>query len=106
MLETRNPEAKIHLDPVHPGEILLEEFMVPLELSRNALGRALHVPPNHVSDVVNGKRGISAVMALRLARYFGTSPELWLGLQLDYELDVAREKASALVEREVLPRAS
>ncbi len=99
-------ETKIHLDPVHPGEILLEEFMVPLELSRNALGRALRVPPNHVSDVVNRKRGISAMLALRLSRYFGTSPELWLGLQLDYELDVAREKGAALVEREVLPRAS
>lgn len=99
-------ERKIKLAPVHPGEILLEEFLSPLALSRNALARALHVPPNHVSDVVNEKRGISATMALRLARYFGTSPELWLGLQQDYELDVAREKAAARVEREVLPRAS
>jgi addiction module HigA family antidote len=97
---------KIRLAPVHPGEILLEEFMNPLELSRNALARALHVPANHISDVVNEKRGISATMALRLARYFGTSPELWLGLQQDFELDIAREKAAARVEREVFPRAS
>jgi addiction module HigA family antidote len=97
---------KIKLAPVHPGEILLEEFMNPLALSRNGLARALHVPANHISDIVNEKRGISATMALRMARYFGTSPELWLGLQQDFELDVAREKASARVEREVLPRAS
>jgi antitoxin HigA-1 len=97
---------KIKLAPVHPGEILLEEFMNPLALSRNGLARALHVPANHISDIVNEKRGISATMALRMARYFGTSPELWLGLQQDFELDVAREKAAARVEREVLPRAS
>ena len=97
---------KIKLAPVHPGEILLEEFMSPLSLSRNALARALHVPPNHVSDVVNEKRGISATMALRLARYFGTSAEMWLGLQQDFELDVARDKAVERVAREVLPRAS
>jgi addiction module HigA family antidote len=100
------PARKIKLAPVHPGEILLEEFMSPLALSRNALARALRVPANHVSDVVNEKRGISATMALRLARYFGTSPELWLGLQQDFELDVAREKAAGRIEREVLPRAS
>jgi antitoxin HigA-1 len=97
---------KIKLAPVHPGEILLEEFMNPLALSRNGLARSLHVPANHVSDIVNQKRGISATMALRLARYFGTSPELWLGLQQDFELDVAREKVAMRVEREVLPRAS
>jgi addiction module HigA family antidote len=97
---------KIKLAPVHPGEILLEEFMNPLALSRNGLARALHVPANHISDIVNQKRGISATTALRLARYFGTSAELWLGLQQDFELDVAREKAAERVEREVLPRAS
>lgn len=80
--------------------------MKPLGLSINALGRSLHVPPNHVSGIVNEKRGISALMALRLARYFGTSPELWLGLQQDYELDMAREEADLKIKREVLPRAS
>ncbi len=97
---------KTLLAPVHPGEILLEEFMTPLALSRNALARALHVPANHVSDIVNEKRGISATMALRLARYFGTSPDLWLGLQQDYELDVARDNVAERIEREVMPRAS
>ena len=97
---------KIKLAPVHPGEILLEEFMNPLALSRNGLARGLHVPANHISDIVNEKRVISATMAIRMSRYFGTSPELWLGLQQDFELDVAREKAAARVDREVLPRAS
>ena len=97
---------KQKLSPVHAGEILREEFMAPLNLSINAMARALHVPPNHVSGIVNEKRGISAAMALRLSRYFSTSPDLWLGLQLDYELDMARDSAAARIEREVLPRAS
>ena len=100
------PARKLKLAPVHPGEILREEFMAPLGLSINALARALRTPPNHVSGLVNEKRGVSAKMALRLARYFGTSPELWLGLQLDYELDMARDTAASQIEKEVLPRAS
>jgi len=99
-------EKKIKLAPVHPGEILREDFMAPLGLSINALARALRVPPNHVSGIVNGKRGISALMALRVARYFGTTAELWLGLQQDYELDRARDTAAARIQKEVLPRAS
>jgi len=95
---------RIKLVPVHPGEILREDFLKPLGLSINALGRALHVPPNHVSGIINEKRDISASMALRLARYFGTSPELWLGLQQDYELDMARDTAAAKIDNEVLPR--
>jgi addiction module HigA family antidote len=97
---------KLKLAPVHPGEILREDFMAPLALSINALARALRTPPNHVSGIINERRGVSAKMALRLARYFGTSPELWLGLQLDYELDMARDTAATQIEREVLPRAS
>jgi addiction module HigA family antidote len=97
---------KLKLAPVHPGEILREDFMAPLGLSINALARALRTPPNHVSGIVNERRGVSAKMALRLARYFGTSPELWLGLRLDYELDMARDTAATQIEREVLPRAS
>jgi addiction module HigA family antidote len=97
---------RIKLTPVHPGEILREDFMAPLGLSINALARNLHIPPNHVSGIVNERRGISARMALRLARYFGTSAELWLGIQQDYELDVARDTAAAQIDREVLPRAS
>jgi antitoxin HigA-1 len=97
---------KLNLAPVHPGEILRDDFMAPLGLSINALARALRTPPNHVSGIVNEKRGVSAKMALRLARYFGTSPELWLGSQLDYELDMARDTAASQIEKEVLPRAS
>jgi addiction module HigA family antidote len=97
---------KLKLAPVHPGEILREDFMAPLGLSINALARALRTPPNHVSGIVNERRGVSAKMALRLARYFGTSPELWMGLQLDYELDMARDTAASQIEKEVLPRAS
>ena|SRR6266700_6120122 len=97
---------KIKLAPVHPGEILREDFMQLLGLSINGLARDLHVPANHVSGIVNRKRGISAIMALRLARYFGTTPELWLGLQQDYELDAARDTAAERIEAEVLPRAS
>jgi antitoxin HigA-1 len=97
---------KLKLAPVHPGEVLREDFMAPLGLSINALARALRTPPNHVSGIVNQRRGVSAKMALRLARYFGTSPELWLGLQLDYELDMARDTAASQIEKEVLPRAS
>jgi addiction module HigA family antidote len=96
----------VSLPPVHPGEILLEEFLQPLGLSINGLARALRVTPSHVSGIVNQKRGVSALMALRLARYFGTSAELWLGLQQDYELDLARDSAAARIESEVLPRAS
>ena len=99
-------ERKIRLTPVHPGEILREDFMAPLTLSINALARSLRVPANHISGIVNEKRGITARTALRLARYFGTSPELWLGLQLDYELDVAKDTVSAQIDKEVLPRAS
>lgn len=98
--------TKLKLDPLHPGEVLREEFMKPMALSINALARALHVPPNHISGIVNEKRGISAVMSLRLARYFGTSPDLWLGLQQDYELDLARDTTGDRVLKEVLPRAS
>lgn len=76
MAKTKTPK----LQPVHPGEILREDFMEPLELSINGLARAVRVAPNHVSGIINEKRGISALMALRLARYFGTSPELWMGL--------------------------
>jgi addiction module HigA family antidote len=78
------------LTPIHPGEILCEEFMKPLEVSINSLSRESAVPPNRVSDIVNGKRSITADTALRLGKYFGVSPEIWLGLQVDYDLRVAK----------------
>jgi addiction module HigA family antidote len=78
------------LEPIFPGEILLEEFMKPLGISINRLARDLHVPPGRISEIVNGKRAITADTALRLGRYFDVSPETWLNLQADYELRVAK----------------
>lgn len=78
------------LEPIHPGEILLEEFMKPMGISINRLARDLAVPPNRVSGIVNGARAITADTALRLGKYFGVSPEMWLRLQAQYELRVAR----------------
>ena len=94
--------AKQKLLPlIHPGEILLEEFMKPLELSINRLARELLVPPGRVSAIVNGKRSITADTALRLGRYFGVSPELWMGLQADYDLRVAQRAIGPEVERRI-----
>ena len=87
---------RIKLEPVHPGEILREDFLDPLALSIDSLARSLHVLANRLSGIVSQKRGITSAMAQRLARYFGTSAELWLGLQQDYELDLARDKAPTL----------
>jgi addiction module HigA family antidote len=75
---------------VHPGEVLLEEFLVPMNLSQNALAREIGVPPRRVNEIVLGKRGISADSAIRLARFFGTSEQFWMGLQADYDLEEAR----------------
>lgn len=94
------------LDPIPPGEILMEEFMRPLGLSINALARALAVPANRVSGIVRGTRAISADTALRLGKYFGTSPEIWLDLQSDYELRVARQTTWRDVEPKVQVRAA
>jgi addiction module HigA family antidote len=91
------------MQPVHPGEILLEEFLVPMHLSQNALGRALGVPPRRINEIVHGNRRVTAATALRLARFFGTSPDFWLGLQMDYELDLERDRFEGQVEREVEP---
>lgn len=78
------------LDPIPPGEILYEEFMKPLGVSINALARELAVPPNRISEIVSGKRAITADTALRLGKYFGVSPEVWLNLQVDFDLRVAK----------------
>ena len=91
------------LPPIHPGEILREEFMKPRELSQNALARALHVPPRRINEIVLEKRGITADTALRLGRYFGTSAELWTGLQTDYDLRLARLEKAAVIERDIEP---
>lgn len=87
-----------HLDPIHPGEILLEDFMKPMGISINGLAKSLDVPPGRISQIVNGKRAISADTALRLAAYFGTTPEVWLNLQADYDLRVARKTQTFRIE--------
>lgn len=79
-----------YLDPIHPGEILQEDFLQPMGISINRLAREIEVTPGRISTIVNGKRSITADTALRLAAYFGTSAELWLNLQSDYDLRVAR----------------
>ena len=91
------------LPPIHPGEILDEEFMKPRGLSQNALARALCVPPRRINEIVLGKRGITADTALRLARCLGTSAELWTGLQADYDLRLARYQKEKQIAREVEP---
>ena len=90
-----------YLDPIHPGEILREDFMRPLGASINRLARDIAVPPGRVSAIVNGTRAISADTALHLGRYFGVSPEIWIGLQADYDLRLAERTVGAEVEKRV-----
>jgi len=92
------------LDPIPPGEILYEEFMRPLGLSINALARDIHVPPNRISEIVHGKRAITADTALRLGKYFNVSPELWLGLQGDYDIRVAQRTIWPEIEQRIRMR--
>jgi addiction module HigA family antidote len=94
------------LRPIHPGEILREEFMLPRGLSQNALARALNVPPRRINEIVLEKRGITADTALRLARFFSTSAEMWTGLQADYDLRLARHEKARVIERDVEPLAA
>ncbi|HYV26024.1 MAG TPA: HigA family addiction module antitoxin [Candidatus Eisenbacteria bacterium] len=91
------------LSPIHPGEILREEFMKPHGLSQNALARALGVPPRRINEIVLEKRGITADTALRLARFFNTTAEMWTGLQSDYELRLARYEKERQIKRDVEP---
>ena len=92
------------LDPIHPGEILLEDFMRPLGISANKLARDLDVPPNRIAAIVNGTRSITADTALRLGTYFGVSPEIWLGLQVDYDLRLTRQRDGERSVRSVRTR--
>ena len=91
------------LAPIHPGEILLEEFMNPKGVSINRLARELCVPPGRISAIVNGKRAITADTALRIGTYFGVSAEIWVGLQADYELRIARRTVGAEIAKRVQP---
>ena len=97
-------EVTDRLSNVHPGEVLLEEFLRPFELSQNRLARELGVPPRRINAIVLGKRAVTPDTALRLARYFGNSERFWLGLQTDYDLEEARLVQEARIEREVQPR--
>lgn len=94
------------LSPLHPGEILQKEFLEPLGLSQNKLAMALCVPARRINEIVLGKRRVTADTALRLSRYFGMSPQFWLGLQMDYELDVAEDLLEDKIEREITPMAA
>ena len=93
------------LKPVHPGEVLREEFMTPLGLSMNRLAMALRVPVTRIADIVNERRSITADTALRFARYFNNSPTFWMNLQTRYDLEVAEDEIAAKVERDVQPLA-
>jgi len=89
------------LAPIHPGEVLLEEFLKPMNLSQNRLSLDISVHPRRINEIVLGKRGITADTALRLARYFGNSPQFWLGLQADYDLDIAEDNLGDRLDREI-----
>ncbi|HOJ02822.1 MAG TPA: HigA family addiction module antitoxin [Bacteroidota bacterium] len=93
------------LPPVHPGEVLLEDFMKPLGLSQYRVAMDIGVAPLRINQIVHGKRAITADTALRLARYFGTTPGIWLRLQVRYDLELAQNKLGDRIEREVLRRA-
>ena len=102
--EPGNGSAGGPLAPVHPGEVLLEEFLTPLALSQYRLAREIGVPPRRVNEIVHGARAVSADTALRLGRYFGTSAAFWLGLQMRHDLDRATDRLGDRLEREVRPR--
>jgi len=91
--------------PIHPGEILLEEFLEPLEISQYRLAKDISVPPRRINEIVHGIRAITADTALRLARYFGTSERFWLNLQIRYDLEVEKDRLGDRLEEEVLRRA-
>ena len=98
--------SKKRLSPVHPGDILLEEFLEPLGISQYRLAMDTSVPPRRINEIVHGKRSVTADTALRLARYFGTSPEFWLNLQARYDLDVAEDALGDRLKKEVKRRAA
>jgi len=94
------------IPPAHPGAILREDFLEPMGISVYALANALHVPRSRVNDIVRGRRAITADTALRLARYFGTTPEFWVNLQAHYDLAVAKDSSRRQIEKDVEPHAA
>lgn len=89
------------IGPIHPGEILMEEFLHPMGLSQNQLANDIGVSPRRINEVIHGKRRITADTALRLAHYFSMSPQFWLGLQMDYDLDLEEDRLSSRLDKEV-----
>jgi len=89
------------LIPVHPGEVLLEEFLKPMNLNQNQIALALRVPSQQINEIIHGKQNITAEIALRLAFYFNMSPRFWLGLQMDYDLDIAEDEVGERLKKEV-----
>lgn len=100
------PRARKLLSPVHPGEILREDFMAPLGLSMNKLALELRVPVTRIAEIVHERRGITPDTALRLGRYFKTTARFWMNLQTAYDLDLARDESQGEIERDVLPLAT
>jgi addiction module HigA family antidote len=94
------------LSPVHPGEVLLEEFIKPMNLSQNRLAIDIGVDTRRINEIVLGKRTLTADTALRLSRFFGNTPQFWMGLQSQYDLDVAEDQLGKLLDREVRPLAT
>ncbi len=92
--------------PVHPGECLREDYLIPLGMSVNALAKALHVPTPRINDIVRERRGITADTAMRLARYFDTTPQFWMALQSEYDLRVAQIAKADTIDKEINPRAA
>lgn len=93
------------LNPIHPGEVLLEEFLKPMDLSQNRLAIDIGVDARRINEIVLGTRSITADTALRLSRYFGNSPQFWIGLQTEYDLDITLDSLGSRLDREVRPRA-
>ncbi|MFN7922681.1 MAG: HigA family addiction module antitoxin [Bryobacteraceae bacterium] len=100
---TAMPKLRHRTPPIHPGETLREDFLAPLGLTANRLALELRVPATRINDIVRGKRSITADTALRLSRYFGTSPELWINLQANYDLEIARDAHGAEIAKRIQP---
>jgi addiction module HigA family antidote len=94
------------MKPVHPGEVLMEDFLKPMGISQYRLSKDISVPPRRINEIVHGKRSITADTALRLARFFNTTPELWINLQAHYDLEIARDSLEGRLQKEVTPYAA
>ncbi|MDM8538054.1 HigA family addiction module antitoxin [Desulfobacterales bacterium HSG17] len=98
--------AEKKISPIHPGETLFEEFLKPMEISKRQLSESINVTENLIGDIIKGKISITATIALRLGRYFGMSPQFWLGLQNHYDLAIAEDEFEGQIEQEVVPYAA